>query len=122
MLSKLNNSLSSHNGSRFNRRADPESLPELIDAPCDLETLRSCLRELSYVNRFSLSYRPIFNFLAHIAVRRPGRPIHIVDVGSGGGIHLVGDPSADAAEVSLAKLKAWQQEIDELMIEWLMPD
>ena len=47
---------------------------------------------------------------------------HIEAIGSGGGIHLVGDPSADAAKVSLAKLKAWQQEIDELMIEWLMPD
>ena len=56
-----------------------------MDAPCDFEMLRNCLRQLSYVNRFSLSYRPILNFLAHIAVRRPGRPIHIVDVGSGFG-------------------------------------
>jgi len=36
-------------------------------------------------------------------------------------IHLVGDASADAAAASLAKLKSWQQEIDELMIDWLMP-
>ncbi len=48
--------------------------------------------------------------------------VHIDAIGSSNRIHLVGDPSADAAEVSLAKLKAWQQEIDELMIEWLMPD
>jgi hypothetical protein len=48
--------------------------------------------------------------------------VHIEAISSGSRIHLVGDPSADAAEVSLAKLKAWQLEIDELMIEWLMPD
>ncbi len=36
-------------------------------------------------------------------------------------VHLVGDPCAEAAALSLAKLKAWQQEIDELMIDWLMP-
>jgi hypothetical protein len=47
--------------------------------------------------------------------------VHIEAIGSGSRIHLVGDPSADAAEASLAKLRAWQQEIDELMIEWLMP-
>ncbi len=36
-------------------------------------------------------------------------------------VHLVGDPCAEAAELSLAKLIAWQREIDELMIDWLMP-
>jgi hypothetical protein len=35
--------------------------------------------------------------------------------------HFVGDSSAKAAAASLAKLTAWQQEIDELMIDWLMP-
>jgi len=48
--------------------------------------------------------------------------LHIETISRGCRIHLVGDPSSDAAEVSLAKLKAWQKEIDELMIEWLMPD
>ncbi len=35
--------------------------------------------------------------------------------------HFVGDLNAKAAAASLAKLNAWQQEIDELMIDWLMP-
>lgn len=47
---------------------------------------------------------------------------HIDAIGFGSRIYLVGDPSADATELSLAKLKAWQQEIDELMIDWLMPE
>ena len=37
-------------------------------------------------------------------------------------IHLVGAPAAGAASASLAKLQSWQQEIDELMLEWLMPE
>jgi hypothetical protein len=44
----------------------------------------------------------------------------ITALNAGCRIHLVGDPCADAAALSLAKLKAWQQEIDELMIAWLM--
>jgi len=35
--------------------------------------------------------------------------------------NFVGDANAKAAAASLAKLNAWQQEIDELMIDWLMP-
>jgi hypothetical protein len=46
---------------------------------------------------------------------------HIKALTSTSCIHLVGDPRAEAAAASLAKLKAWQQEIDELMIDWLMP-
>jgi hypothetical protein len=46
---------------------------------------------------------------------------HIRMLGAVSRIHLVGDPCADAATSSLAKLKAWQQEIDEMMIDWLMP-
>jgi hypothetical protein len=36
--------------------------------------------------------------------------------------HFVADSNAKAAAASLAKLNAWQQEIDELMIDWLMPE
>jgi hypothetical protein len=36
--------------------------------------------------------------------------------------HFVGDSDAKAAAASLAKLNAWQQEIDELMIDLLMPE
>ena len=47
---------------------------------------------------------------------------HIYTLVTGRRIHLVGDAASDAAEASLAKLKAWQQDIDELMIDWLMPE
>ena len=46
---------------------------------------------------------------------------HVEILAVGSRIHLVGDSASDAAEASLAKLKLWQQEIDELMIDWLMP-
>ena len=46
---------------------------------------------------------------------------HIRTLSSGNRIHLVGDAAADAAERSLARLRLWQQEIDEQMIDWLMP-
>ena len=36
--------------------------------------------------------------------------------------HSVGDATAKAAATSLSKLNAWQLEIDELMIDWLMPE
>ena len=36
--------------------------------------------------------------------------------------HSVGDATAKAAATSLGKLNAWQLEIDELMIDWLMPE
>lgn len=85
MLSNFNNPLGLYGASGFDQRADPDQLPELMDDPCDFEMLRSCLRQLSYVNRLTLSYRPTLNFLAHIAVLRPMHPVHIVDVGSGFG-------------------------------------
>lgn len=86
---EINSSLAPPTASRpkadFSQRADPEQLSELLDEPCDFETLRGCLRDLSVINRLTLSYRPILNFLAHVAVLRPPRPIRIVDVGCGFG-------------------------------------
>jgi hypothetical protein len=46
---------------------------------------------------------------------------HVKALNTANRSHFVGDPSAKTAAASLAKLKAWQQEIDELMIDWLMP-
>jgi SAM-dependent methyltransferase len=65
----------------FSRRAN---LSELLDEPCSYEDLRGCLRDLEQVNRVSFGYRPTLEWLEHI-VPEPNHPLHIVDVGCGGG-------------------------------------
>jgi hypothetical protein len=42
---------------------------------------------------------------------------HIEALTSANRIHLVGDSYAETAAASLAKLRAWRQEINELMID-----
>ena len=71
----------------FTHRADPNLLPELMDAPCPYETLQACLRDLARVNCLTLSYRPTLNFLARVTQThsRRGQPLHILDLGSGFG-------------------------------------
>jgi SAM-dependent methyltransferase len=65
----------------------PES--ELMDAEgTDYETFRDCLRDLARVNVLSAGYRPTLGFLDRL--RRQGRlgvgrPVEILDVGSGYG-------------------------------------
>ena len=71
----------------FNRRAAPHELPELMDGECSYEDFRGCLRSLEQVNRWLLGYRPTLNWLKRLP-RRPGAPLHLVDVGSGGGDSL----------------------------------
>lgn len=70
----------------FSRRA---STPELMDTEaCGFETFRDCLVDLAGVNRLSLAYRPTLSFLEDLrrSGRWPrGRPLAIVDVGSGYG-------------------------------------
>ena len=63
------------------RRAD---LSELLDEPCSYEDLRGCLRDLEQVNRVSFGYRPTLEWLEQF-VPEPNHPLHIVDVGCGGG-------------------------------------
>ena len=71
----------------FNHRADPATLPELMDAPASFETLRACLQDLARANRLTLSRRPTLSFLAQVTQLRgrTAEPLHIVDVGSGYG-------------------------------------
>lgn len=59
-------------------------LTEWMDEPSTYEEFRDCLRDLERVNRTVLSYRPTLGWLRQFAVPRPV-PLHIVDVGSGGG-------------------------------------
>jgi len=67
----------------FSRRA---YLSELMDQPCTYGELRDCLRDLERVNKVTFAYRPTLLWLQHLARTSSGsRPLHIVDVGSGGG-------------------------------------
>jgi len=65
----------------FSRRAQ---LTELMDEPCSYAELRDCLRDLTHVNRTILSYAPTLEWLGMFTHVR-GKPLHIVDVGCGGG-------------------------------------
>jgi 2-polyprenyl-3-methyl-5-hydroxy-6-metoxy-1,4-benzoquinol methylase len=68
----------------FRRRASPAQLPELMDGDCSYDDFRGCLRSLEQVNRWLLGYRPTLAWLERLP-REPHEPVHIVDVGSGGG-------------------------------------
>ena len=68
----------------FRRRASPRALPELMDGDCSYDDFRGCLRSLEQVNRWLLGYRPTLAWLKRLP-RAPHEPVHIVDVGSGGG-------------------------------------
>jgi hypothetical protein len=68
----------------FSRRASPRELPELMDGDCSYEDFRDCLRSLETVNRWLLGYRPTLAWLERLS-RGLREPVHIVDVGSGGG-------------------------------------
>jgi SAM-dependent methyltransferase len=71
-------------GIDFTRRVSPRELPELMDGDCSYEDFRACLHSLQQVNRWLLGYRPTLAWLERLP-RGPSEPIHIVDVGSGGG-------------------------------------
>ena len=68
----------------FRRRVSPRELPELMDGECSYEDFRDCLRSLEQVNRWLLGYRPTLAWLERLP-RKSHEPVHIVDVGSGGG-------------------------------------
>lgn len=68
----------------FRRRISPRELPELMDSDCSYEDFRACLRSLEQVNRWLMGYRPTLAWLERLP-REPHEPVHIVDVGSGGG-------------------------------------
>jgi SAM-dependent methyltransferase len=65
----------------FSRRAH---LSEWMDEPCSYEDFRACLRDLAQVNRMVLAYRPTLRWLQQFADTK-NKPLHIVDVGCGGG-------------------------------------
>lgn len=66
----------------FTRRAH---LAEWMDEPCSYEEFRDCLRDLAQVNRVTFAYRPTLRWLEPFASPDRKTPLHIVDVGCGGG-------------------------------------
>jgi SAM-dependent methyltransferase len=68
----------------FSRRVSPSELPELMDGDCSYEDFRDCLGSLEQINRWLLGYRPTLAWLKRLP---PGLidPVHIIDVGCGGG-------------------------------------
>src|SRR5580658_7814848 len=68
----------------FGLRVSPRELPELMDGDCSYEDFRGCLRSLEQINRWLLGYRPTLAWLKRLP-RGLRDPVHIVDVGSGGG-------------------------------------
>src|SRR6201996_4648337 len=71
----------------FSRRVSPRELPELMDGNCSYDDFRGCLRSLEQVNRWLLGYRPTLAWLKRLP-RKLQEPVHILDVGSGGGDYL----------------------------------
>ena len=69
---------------QFELRVSPRDLPELMDGECSYEDFRGCLRSLEQINRWLLGYRPTLAWLRRLPPAPPD-PLHIVDVGSGGG-------------------------------------
>ncbi len=69
---------------QFKVRVSPRDLPELMDGDCSYEDFRSCLRSLEQINRWLLGYRPTLAWLKQLP-RGLRDPVHIVDVGCGGG-------------------------------------
>lgn len=59
-------------------------LSEWMDEPCSYEDFRACLVDLEQVNRLTVAYRPTLRWLDALP-RRGNEPLHIVDVGCGGG-------------------------------------
>ena len=71
-------------------RLDPAALPELMDEPCAYEAFRDTVRDLARLNRLLLAYGPTLRFLntalsTTSAAKPPATPVHILDVGFGGG-------------------------------------
>ena len=76
--------MGSNAGIEFQLRTSPCDLPELMDGDCSYRDFRGCLRSLEQINRWLLGYRPTLAWLKRLP-RGLGHPVHIVDVGCGGG-------------------------------------
>lgn len=78
----------------FSQRLDPAALPELMDEPCSYTQFRDCVRDIAVLTRLTGAYTPSLRFLNQavdsdrdVSSLKPEQkvPLHILDVGSGGG-------------------------------------
>lgn len=65
----------------FTQRAH---LSEWMDEPCSYPTFRECLRDLEEVNRVLGGYTPSLTWIEE-SLQHCSDPVHLLDVGSGGG-------------------------------------
>ncbi len=73
-------------GAHWQRRTEPDDLPEWMDEPCSYEDLRACLRDLGQVNKLTFGYKPTIAFFERLAARKsPPAKLRVLDVGFGGG-------------------------------------
>jgi SAM-dependent methyltransferase len=58
-----------------------------MDGPCTREQLRACLQDIARTNRWTFAYRPVLRWLDAFrgAPSALGRPLRILDIGSGYG-------------------------------------
>jgi 2-polyprenyl-3-methyl-5-hydroxy-6-metoxy-1,4-benzoquinol methylase len=68
----------------FRMRVSPRDLPELMDGGCSYADFRGCLHSLQQINRWLLGYRPTLAWLKRLP-HGLRDPVHIFDVGCGGG-------------------------------------
>ncbi len=73
----------------FSSRLDPALLPELMDEPCSYLDFRDCVRDIAATTRLTRGYAPTLRFFRGALAKHASRsPLHVVDVGSGGGDSL----------------------------------
>jgi SAM-dependent methyltransferase len=73
-----------HNRPDFRHRSQ---LIELMDGPCSRDELRDCLRDIAWINRWTMAYRPLLHWLDTFAGAQSARaePLRILDVACGYG-------------------------------------
>lgn len=78
-----------HDRPDLSRRTRPSELQEILDGPCARDDLRVYLRDLAWLNRTLLGYRPVLDWLddfVPLMMAAPRAvPIRILDVGCGQG-------------------------------------
>jgi 2-polyprenyl-3-methyl-5-hydroxy-6-metoxy-1,4-benzoquinol methylase len=67
-------------------RADPLTLPELMDEPCSYEDFRSCIRDIEKLNTLTFAARPTLRWIAEVVTKFPANErLRILDIGCGAG-------------------------------------
>lgn len=125
-----------HSSPDFRYRA---RLTELMDEPCSRDQLCGCLSDIARINRWTLAYRPVLQWLDEMlksfgnSLPAHAVPLRLLDVGCGYGdglrridqwakargiaLELIGlDVNPDATAIAREASPAWSQ------IEWVCAD